>query len=138
MKNLSQIVFLVSFNISLLAFDASNMMKLSSEDLHRVKVDFNYAIYKQKQAYRYKNYQDYNPLFRPSISVINQTNRDFTPIRNNVGGWSSARGEFMASHSSLVHKVYDQQQINYLMSGDFTVFVFEKNGKTIYLLTDKQ
>ena len=113
-------------------------MKLSSEDLRRVKVDFNYAIYKQKQAYKYKNYQNYNPLFRPLISVINQTSRDFTPIRHNVGGWSPARGESMASHSSLVHKMYDQQQINYLMSGDFSVFVFEKYDKTIYLLKDKQ
>ncbi len=138
MKNLFQIAFLIFSSVSLLALDTSKMMKLSSADLHRVKVDFNYAIYKQKQAYKYKNYQDYDRNFRPSISVINQTSRDFTPTRHNVGGWYPARGEPMVSKSSLVHKVYDQQQINYLMSGDFTVFVFEKNGKTIYLLKDKQ
>ena len=138
MKNLLQIIFLILFSISLSAFDTSSMTKLSSDDLQRVKVDFNYAIYKQKQAYRYKNYQDYDRNFRPSISVINQTSRDFTSTKHNVGGWHPARGESMVSKSSLVHRVYDQHQINYLMGGDFAVFVFEKNGKTIYLLKDKQ
>ncbi len=137
MKNLLKIGFLISISVVLLAHEIIHMTQLSSKGLHQVKVDFNYAIYKQKQAYRYRNYQDYNPNFRPSIAVINQTSYNFTPTRYNIGGWYPARGEYMASHSSLVHRVYDQQQINYLMSGDFAVFVFEKNGKNIYLLKDK-
>ena len=105
----------------------------SKQFKHEVKVGMLLAIERQKRAGALRNYENYDPNFRPYIQVINHSNETLKPWSYNVGSWHPKRGATFIAGSSLIKRVYDIHQVNYLMD-NFRVLWFKKNGDVILII----
>ncbi len=109
---------------------------LTNIDIVSVKLDFNMAIYHQKQAYKLRRYMKYDPKFQPHILLINNTSINLKPMQYCQGLICKLFGDYISS-SNRIHKVTNQKQLEYFMSGKFKVSRHYRNKESVYTVSNK-
>ncbi len=110
---------------------------LTEGDKAQARIDFRLALYHQKNAKRLVH-QTYRPNYQPYITVVNASSHAFNGRRINVGSWNTrGNASIVRTGASVIHKIYNQRQVTFMMGKDFDISYFWYRGDKVFYIQDK-